>query len=223
MMKKQKGKSKREQREELRMKRLAKVQQKTSEGKGIEMTADYKEIQIAQRHTQATLIEHYAEKYGTPANDEEAIKQLCIIYRELMNVVVMSKDVSDGIGEYYRLINHRDLPAFEWILEAIHVTSKKSQEKRNFKYIVGMLRQWLKYGFGHIPNSEEAEVIDYFEEVIGTGISAEARSVIENLMGRYGAIKVTRMIGSLDSSDLDISLVKANTLKNLIERKYSSK
>ena len=216
---KNKSKSKKQIRAEIKQKRLDKLKEIEAKGKET-MTLDNKKLQVAQKHTQSTLIEHYADKYGKPNNDEEAIKQLCIIYRVLMNVVVLSKDVSDGIGEYYRLINHRGLPAFEWILESIHVTSKKSQEKRNFKYIVGMLRQWLKYGFGHIPNAEETEVMEYFEEVIGTSVSTEARGVIENLMGRYGAIKVTRMIGSLNSDDLDVSLVKANTLKNLIESKY---
>lgn len=213
-----KKKSKKQERKELKQTRLQKIN-KRMDGV-IKMETENNLVQV-QRHTQSTLIEHYSEKYGKPKTDEDSIRQLCIIYRDLMNVVVLSKDVSDGIGEYYRVINHRGLPAFEWILEAIHVTSKKSQEKRNFKYIVGMLRQWLKYGFGHIPNAEETEIMEYFEETIGANISAEARSIIENLMGTYGAIKVTRMIGSLETGDIDVSLVKANSLKELMQTKYT--
>lgn len=213
-----KKKSKKQERREIKQARLSKISN-YMDGE-INMETENNLVKV-QRHTQSTLIEHYTEKYGKPKTDEDSIRQLCIIYRDLMNVVVLSKDVSDGIGEYYRVINHRGLPAFEWVLEAIHVTSKKSQEKRNFKYIVGMLRQWLKYGFGHIPNAEETEIMEYFEEIIGDNISIDARSVIENLMGTYGAIKVTRMIGSLETDGIDVSLVKANLLKDLMQLKYS--
>lgn len=205
---------------ELKQQKLAKIKETPIEERDIVMKVD-KNIFKAQKHTQSTLTEHYISKYGRPDTDEEAVRQLCVIYRDLFDVVVLSKDVSDGIGEYYRLIKHRGLPAFEWMLEAIHVTSKKSQEKRNFKYIVGMLRQWLKYGFGHIPNAEESEIMDYFEETVGVAVSTEARSVIENLMGTYGAIKVTRMIGSLESGNIDVSLLKANTLRDLMKTKYT--
>lgn len=213
-----KKKSKKQERKEIKQARLHKIN-KQMDGV-IDMETENNLVKV-QKHTQSTLIEHYSEKYGKPKTDEDSIRQLCIIYRDLMNVVVLSKDVSDGIGEYFRVINHRGLPAFEWILEAIHVTSKKSQEKRNFKYIVGMLRQWLKYGFGHIPNAEETEIMEYFEETVGANISTEARGIIENLMGTYGAIKVTRMIGSLETGDIDVSLVKANSLKELMQTKYS--
>lgn len=168
-----------------------------------------------------SLREYYAKKYGTPKNDEEALEILNDVYKELIqsNFTLEEKE---GISEYYRIISGRNLPAFEWLLEAFHVVSKKNSDKRNFGYIVGMIRTWLKYGFGHIPNSEEAEVIDYFEEISGVPITLEARLIIENLMGRFGAIAVTRMIGSL-KDNADISVLMAKLLKELIEVRYDDK
>lgn len=162
------------------------------------------------------LIQTYATRYEKPSDDSEAIAQLGDIFNDLMGYV--SDDVREGIGEYYRILSNRSLPAFEWILEAMHVASKKGDQKRNFPYVVGMIRRWMKYGFGYIPSQEEEEVVDYFEEVTGMEVTTKARTVIQHLMGTYGAIKVTRMIGSL-SKDRDYYM--ACILKQLLEEKYS--
>ncbi|MGG3801230.1 hypothetical protein [Metabacillus fastidiosus] len=69
-----------------------------------------------------------------------------------------------------------------------------------------MLKNWIKYGFGHMPNQEEDEIVTYFEEVTGFEITYKARRVLQTLIGKYGVIKVTRMINEL-KADTDKSLI----------------
>lgn len=165
----------------------------------------------------ANLVEVYAGRYVKPDNDVAAITSLGTAFKDLMGYCTV--EVRDGIGEYYRILSNRQLPAFEWILEAFHVASKKDDHKRNFPYIVGMLRQWMKYGFGHIPSQEEEEVVSYFEEVTGSPVSPQTRLILQNLMGNYGAIKVTRMVGGLER-DHDLSFLIAQVLKGSLEEKF---
>lgn len=168
----------------------------------------------------ALLHDHCVNTYGQPRTDEESINILSTIFKERMDLVELTPDIKEGIKDYYLIIKHRNLPAFDWLLEAIYITSKKGAEKKNLSYVVGMIRQWLKYGFGHIPNSEEGEVLDFFDEVVGSQASHKAINLIENLLGRYGAIKVTRMIGKLNVEEIDISLIMATMLKDTVEDKY---
>lgn len=163
------------------------------------------------------LMQTYSARYVKPDNDAEAIVRLGDIFKDLMGHI--SIEIRDGIGEYYRILSNRGLPAYEWLLEAFHVASKKEDHKRNFPYVVGMIRCWMKYGFGHIPSQEEEEVVSYFEEVTGTEVTPQARLVIQYLMGTYGAIKVTRMIGSLER-DRDLSYLMVQVLKHSLEEKF---
>jgi len=163
------------------------------------------------------LSETYAARYAKPKTDAEAIDKLVRIFKNLMGECPV--EVKNGIGEYYRILANRQLPAFEWMAEAFHVASKKEEQKRNFRYVVGMLRSWMKFGFGHIPSQEEEEVVNYFEEVTGTRVTPQARLLIQYLMGTYGAIKVTQMIGKLEK-ECDVSMLMAQILKSYLENKY---
>lgn len=165
-----------------------------------------------------SMSEYYFEKYGKPTDDNDAIYKLVTIYKELFGEIP-TQNVKDGISEYFRIIRNRELPAYLWILESLHVTSKKEKEKRNFPYCVGMLRTWMKYGFGHIPNQEEDEIISYFEEVTGFEVSYKSRKVLQTLMGKYGLIKVTRMINGL-KDETDKSLLLMNQLQSMMYDKF---
>jgi hypothetical protein len=166
------------------------------------------------------LVDTYAIRYVKPSTDLSAIHNLADTFKALMGHC--TTEIQDGIGEYYRILTNRELPAFEWLLEAFHVASKKDDRKRNFPYVVGMIRCWMKYGFGHIPSQEEDEVISYFEEVTGTEVTPQTRLLIQNLMGTYGAIKVTRMVGGLERGR-DISFLMAYVLKGSLEEKFPVK
>lgn len=167
-----------------------------------------------------SMNQYYTNRYGTPSNDNDAIEKLIQIYKDLFHETP-STEVQEGIGEYYRIISGRDLPAYSWLLESLHVTSKKDKGKRNFPYAVGMLRTWLKYGFGHIPNQEEDELIEYFTEVTGYECSLKARRVLQTLMGKYGLIKVTKMINEL-KNDGDMSLIMMLKLSSIMDDKYKA-
>ncbi|MCZ4246871.1 hypothetical protein BXO87_01845 [Bacillus sp. GZB] len=167
----------------------------------------------------STMSSYYTEKYGTPINSSDAISKLVSMYGDLFDEVP-KQEIKEGIAEYYRILCSRELDAYIWIAECLHVTSKKERSKRTFGYCVGMLRSWMKHGFGHIPNQEEDELVAYFQEVTGFEVKHKARSVIQNLMGKYGIIKVTRMIGTLaNSSDMDLVLMMY--LKELMENEYN--
>lgn len=166
-----------------------------------------------------SMSQYYTNKYGNPTDDNDAIYKLTTIFKDLFSDIP-DQGVKDGIAEYYRIISNRDLPAYLWILESLHVTSKKEKSKRNFPYCVGMLRTWMKYGFGHIPNQEEDELVEYFQEVTGLTVSFKARRIIQTMMGKYGLIKVTRMINDLNGN-MDKSLIMMLQLDVMMSDKYS--
>ncbi|MDR4436205.1 hypothetical protein [Bacillus tequilensis] len=168
----------------------------------------------------STMSVYYTEKYGTPTSPSDAISKLVAMYRDLFDEIP-KQEVKEGIAEYYRILCSRELDAYIWIAECLHVTAKKEKQKRTFAYCVGMLRSWMKNGFGHLPNQEEDELVDYFQEVTGFEVKHQARSVIQNLMGKYGIIKVTRMIGNLENAS-DLGLVLMLHLKELMDNEYST-
>ncbi len=163
-----------------------------------------------------SLKDFYLEKYGTPKNDLEAIKMLCLIYKDLIGNP--SVEVTEGIAEYYRLITSRGLPAFYWLVEAFHVISKKAKEKQTMPYIIGMLRSWMKHGFGHIPSSEEEDVVNYVQEVVGTELSSDARNMIQTLLGTYGAVKCA--IATSELKDCDVTYYMVLSLKDVLNKKF---
>lgn len=165
--------------------------------------------------------EYYAKRYGVPENDKDAIEKLYNIYADLFKDTPNS-DIKEGIAEYYRILINRDLPAYTWLLEALHITSKKSTDKRNFSYIVGMLRTWMKHGFGYIPNQEEEEIVEYFEQVTGHEVTPKSRKLLQNLMGRFGCVKVTIMINKLKNNE-DMSLLFMLKLRELCEENLEEK
>lgn len=168
---------------------------------------------------QELLPAYIEEQYGLPKTDEEAIYLLQEIFQEQLKKSFLTMSDKEAIAEQYNLLIARGLPAFSWMAQAIHMASKKEAQKQNFRYIVGMLRQWMKWGFGHIPNEEENELADYFEEVTTLPISPDARQVLKTLMGEYGGIRVARMMPRLQDSE-DLSLFMAKALSNILQERY---
>jgi hypothetical protein len=167
---------------------------------------------------QKSLQQHYFDKYGAPTNDLEATALLNTIYSELISP--LTPEVAEGIAEYYRIISTRGLPAFHWLVESFHMVSKKARSKQTFPYVVGMLRSWMKFGFGHVPNSEETDVVSFLEEVTEVEVSVNARRVIQNLLGTFGAIKCAICIPELKG--MDFSYYVALSLKDVLEKKYGA-
>lgn len=175
-----------------------------------------------QRDEFLLLKQTYDEKYGLqPRNDFESIRKLHSIYSKVMGIEVISQEEKDGIGEYYRKIQKRNQPAYYWILDAIHITSRKSKERRIFRYMIKILKNWMNYGYGYVPSEEEAEITSYFEDVVGTSIPSDIRYIIGELMSSYGAVTVTRMIGEL--KDYSTPYAYMSLLRRLLEEREEEK
>lgn len=171
--------------------------------------------------SQDSLPSYLEEKYGVPANDEEAVYFLQEIFKEQLKKSFLTMSDKEGLEEQYNLLMSRNLPAFKWIAEAIHIVSKKEEGKQNLRYIVGMMRHWMKWGYGHIPSEEEDELTDYFEEVTQLEMSPQARSVMKTLMGEYGGIKIARMMPKLKEEE-DFSLILMQRLSLILNNKYNN-
>jgi hypothetical protein len=167
---------------------------------------------------------YYEKEYGKPKDDNDAIEILQRVYRNKVRHSISTIEIRQGIAEYYRVLATKGLPAFVWMLEAIHSLAKKNPNKQTFPYMIGMIRQWMIHGFGHMPSQEEDEVTNYFLEITCLPeASVNAKRIIKNLMGTYGIVKLTRSIGELnDGMSLDLSLLFAEQLKNALEGKYAS-
>lgn len=161
----------------------------------------------------------YDERYGIkPSSDYESIRKLHSIYPRVMDTPTMTKEEADGIAYYYRILEKNNLPAYYWILDAIHVTARKIQAKKKFNYLIGTIKNWMKYGYGHAPSDELFEIIDYFEEIAEDVVPDDLRQMLTEMMAHYGAIQVTRMIGSLRT--INKSRLYVLGLKDLLSRNY---
>lgn len=114
----------------------------------------------------------------------------------------------EAIGEYYRMIEARRLPAYEWMMEAIHVTGKKEEGKRNINYMIGIIRKWLTHGFGYIPSMEEELIVGYIEEDYGVTLNSKARADLLSMLGKYGVVRLTREVSKVDI-DLSEAIITA--------------
>lgn len=145
--------------------------------------------------TEATVLQ-LVEAHGVTPKDP--IYHLVDLYKEKCQLGSITMGEREAIGEYYRVIENRGLPAYQWMSEVFCVIGKKEKQKRNIRYAIGIIRSWLKFGFGHIPSQEERDVLEFFEEVIGQEASPEAVHKIQQLMGEHGVVKVTRLIAKLE-------------------------
>lgn len=183
--------------------------------------AKAQDVTIAQNaDVTAALKNYYANVYGTPKDDEDALKTIREIFKEKMGYSFLKMDDQEALGEYYRMVLGRGLPAYEWVLEAIHVAGKKDPEKKNIRYVIGIIRDWLKNGFGHMPTDEETHIFEYFGEHTTHQPSDQAAAIIRRLMGTYGSVRVTRMIGQLTTVEADMSKLLAMDLEERLSNKY---
>lgn len=164
-----------------------------------------------------TTEEQFRESYGEVP--DLPIPFLVDMFKQRVGVDP-TQDDKEAIGEYYRIIESRGLPAYYWMCEVLHVLSKKTVKKRTMRYACGMIRQWLVYGFGHIPTSEEADILDFFAEVVEQEVSQTAGHIIQELMGRYGVVKVARGIADVKDYKGDKSTLAAALLQVLMGQKF---
>lgn len=150
-----------------------------------------------------------------PKSEQEELQIIVDIYRERINADISQHEV-EALGEYYRTVKGRKLDAFEWMVEAVTVVSKKETGKRNIPYISGMIRNWLVYGFGYIPTKEEEMVAKFIEEDFGITLNRHARNILQELIGKYGSINLTRVV-TREGQDIDLSVGIMLAIKNHLE------
>lgn len=172
---------------------------------------------IELKEVQDLTTRNLTERYGTPESDTDAIYNIINSFDAM--VKPSSVDDREALEEYYRIIMNRNLPAYQWIMEAIHVVSKKGDEKRNVNYIIGMLRSWLKNGFGNIPSTEQDEITAFIQETIGCHLSGDARQVLQGLLGTYGSNKIAFNTHKLKG--VDYSYVMMLSLRDILSKEYA--
>lgn len=163
-----------------------------------------------------SLETYYDERYNKPKNDHEALVVLWTVYKKEMKH--FDATIKDGIAETYREMKSKGIPAFYWFLEAIHRTSKKKQIKHSYSYIVGMLRNWVLYGFGNTMTSEEEEVFTFFAEMADVEMSNDARHAVSALMGKYGSFKLMRVMHQLAA--VDKGVLMADMLNRMMIERF---
>lgn len=154
-----------------------------------------------------------------PANKKQPIYSLqALDFEGLLDFYVermgelQTSDV-EGLREYWNMLQARKLDAYHWLREAICIVSKKADEKKNFQYIVGMIRNWLKYGFGNIPSTEEREFLSQVEKKLGGALSEPARDKFYQLMGTYGCIKTLVAVFQVPLPDVDLGALLAEKVE----------
>ncbi|MGG1263883.1 hypothetical protein [Brevibacillus laterosporus] len=168
------------------------------------------------------LKQTYDERHGLkPESDYDCIRKLHAIYASVMGIERMSQEEKDGIADYYRRIRQKGVPAYYWLIDAIYITSRKGEGKKKFEYLIGILKKWMKYGYGFVPSDEENEIVDYFEEIVGEDLEDSHRYIMGELITGYGAVAVTRMIGSLDHHSKSYAYL--TLLRDLLESRYATK
>lgn len=168
------------------------------------------------------LKQTYDGRHGAPPdNDYDTIRKIHGIYVSVMGVERMTTEEKDGLANYYKNLKQRGAPAYYWILDAIYITSRKSEIKRKFEYLIGILKKWRTHGYGYTPSSEETEIVDYFEEVVGEPLPDSHRHLISDLMTSFGAVAVTRLIGSLQHHSKSYAYL--TLLKDLLQDRYATK
>ena len=150
-----------------------------------------------------------------PSDIREELELIKDVYTERVNENATQGEI-EALGEYYRMVQGRNLDAFEWLMEAILVTAKKEPAKRNVPYMAGMLRKWLVYGFGYIPTQEEEMLANFIEEDFNITLNRHARNILQEILGKYGAVNLTRLI-SKEGSEIDLSVGIMLAIKNHIE------
>lgn len=127
----------------------------------------------------------------------------------------------EGLQEYWNMLEGRDLDAYVWLHEAITIASKKNSDKRHFQYIVGMLRNWIKFGFGNIPSDEERNLLIQVEEKLGDiTLSDKARTVFYRMMGNYGCIRTLVALFQTDIPEVDMAYLYALQVEKYLQAQF---
>ncbi|MDR3540261.1 MAG: hypothetical protein P4L69_04750 [Desulfosporosinus sp.] len=134
------------------------------------------------------------------------INEIIQLYRERISVN-LSLDDKEGLRELYYHLKSRQIDAYDYLKDAISVFAKKSKDKQNLSYLIGMVRHWTILGKWSMPTTEDQQLIEVFKQETGIEPSVETRQTIIRMVSKYGSIKLSQYMTKVfnDKTELDIS------------------
>jgi len=149
-----------------------------------------------------------------PSVDPETrqIDEIIQLYRERISANLGSED-KEGLRELYYQLKSRQIDAYDYLNDAITVFAKKSKDKQNLSYLIGMVRHWATMGKWSMPTTGDQQLIEVFKQETGIEPSAETRQIIIGMVSKYGSIKLSQYMTKVfnDKIELDISRTSYST------------
>ena len=138
--------------------------------------------------------------------DTQKINEIIQLYRERISTNLCTED-KEGLRELYYQLKSRQIDAYDYLNDAITVFAKKSKDKQNLSYLIGMVRHWAMMGKWSMPTTGDQQLIEVFRQETGIEPSAETRQIIIGMVTKYGSIKLSQYITKVfnDKTELDIS------------------
>jgi len=93
---------------------------------------------------------------------------------------------------------------FFWSHKAIaQVASKVTVQQRTIGYLLGLYKNWLKYGFGTFHNSETNKVVNLFKQHFGMDPKDVTMIRLNRLISDFGIVYAVTAILNIDPKSLD--------------------
>ena len=156
-----------------------------------------------------------------PSVDPETrqINEIIQLYRERISANLGSED-KEGLRELYYQLKSRQIDAYDYLNDAITVFAKKSKDKQNLSYLIGMVRHWATMGKWSMPTTGDQQLIEVFKQETGIEPSAETRQIIIGMVSKYGSIKLSQYMTKVfnDKIELDISRLLIQRVIDRLEK-----
>jgi len=144
------------------------------------------------------IVKRYEEIHPRPASHKESVAYLTSLYDGFATqdgYDPLTESERQGLGEYYRMyLNTGEV--FYILIEAIYRHRKKGPEKRYFRYLIGILKNWRSFGVGNDPTSEQRRLAEFFEK-LGIHLSPEQNDELSGYLTKYGPFAVGIAAGRL--------------------------
>jgi hypothetical protein len=124
-----------------------------------------------------------------------------------------SIDESEVLMEQFNILKSRRLPAKDWLVRTIYELSKKEKGKQCIKYMIGIIRNRINYGWGTSRSSEEQLITQKVELMIGRIPSVNFMEHIYEFMGKYGSTRIAFAIHKVDMEEILLKRLEEELIK----------
>jgi hypothetical protein len=151
--------------------------------------------------------------------DTQQINEILQLYRERITPNLSLAD-KEGLRELYHQLKSRQIDAYDYLNDAISVFAKKSKDKQNLSYLIGMVRYWSVLGKWSMPTSEDQQLIEVFKQETGIEPSVETRQTIMRMVSKYGSIRLSQYMTKVfnEKPELDISKLLIQQVIDRLEK-----